>query len=556
MTRDDSSTTGKKWWQRFVPHPYTVPGLIGAIAFACLSFTPSLLPRGGLVQGLITGVSAAIGYGVGLLFAVLWREFADREARTPQPRTWKLLIGIGAIALLGFVAAGQQWQGDVRDLMGVEAPGPMWIVQMPITAIVAFVLLVALGRALRTLGRWIASVLTRWIGARAARGVGIVAVSVLAILTVNGVLIDGFISAADSTFAVRNQITPDGVEQPTTPLRTSGPGSDLTWEQLGREGRKFIAGGPTADQIEDVMGGTAEEPIRAYGGLEVSRDPEVLAELAVADLERAGGFDRAALMVATTTGSGWLDPASVETFEYLNRGDTAIVGMQYSYLPSWISYLVDQERARDAGRALFDAVYEKWAALPADERPELYVFGESLGSFGGETAFSGERDLSTRTDGAVFAGPPNFNVLWSQFVAGRDEGTREVAPTYRDGRIVRFTENPSGGFAPEGQPWDGTRVAYLQHASDPIVWWSPSLVFNDPDWLNEEPGSDVVDDMRWAPFVTFWQVTGDLPFATGVPDGHGHRYSGEYVDAWEAVLQTEATAAQLDELRAIATEAR
>jgi Alpha/beta-hydrolase family len=43
---------------------------------------------------------------------------------------------------------------------------------------------------------------------------------------------------------------------------------------------------------------------------------EERAELAVADLERAGGFDRAYLLVATTTGSGWLDPGAVDSFEY------------------------------------------------------------------------------------------------------------------------------------------------------------------------------------------------------------------------------------------------
>ena len=85
----------------------------------------------------------------------------------------------------------------------------------------------------------------------------------------------------------------------------------------------------------------------------------VRAELAVEDLVRAGGFDRGYLMVATTTGRGWVDPASVDTFEYLTGGDTATVTMQYSYLPSWLSYLVDQDRARDAGRELFDAVYAR-----------------------------------------------------------------------------------------------------------------------------------------------------------------------------------------------------
>jgi uncharacterized membrane protein len=42
---------------------------------------------------------------------------------------------------------------------------------------------------------------------------------------------------------------------------------------------------------------------------------------------------------------------------------------------------------------------------------------------------------------------------------------------------------------------------------------------------------------RLIPFVTFWQVTADLPFSTGVPAGHGHKYTSEYADAWNAVLR-------------------
>src|SRR5215831_5835612 len=37
----------------------TLPGCWGALIFACLSFTPSLLPRGGVVQGLVWGITAA-----------------------------------------------------------------------------------------------------------------------------------------------------------------------------------------------------------------------------------------------------------------------------------------------------------------------------------------------------------------------------------------------------------------------------------------------------------------------------------------------------------------
>jgi len=211
--------------------------------------------------------------------------------------------------------------------------------------------------------------------------------------------------------------------------------------------------------------------------------------------------------------------------------------MQYSYLPSWLSYLVDQKKAREAGRQLFDAVYDRWTRLAPEDRPRLFVFGLSLGSFGGETAFSGEYDLRNRTAGALFAGPPNFNTLYREFTDGRDPGTPEVEPVYKDGRIVRFTNDVAAGVPPASDRWEGTRVLYLQHPSDPIVWWSPRLIWDRPDWLGEPHGRDVLDTMVWIPLVTFWQVTADLPLSTGVPDGHGHTYTREFVDGWANILR-------------------
>src|SRR5438093_13734368 len=87
-------------------------------------------------------------------------------------------------------------------------------------------------------------------------------------------------------------------------------------------------------EIAAFTGSPAKEPIRAYAGTTSAGEVEARAELAVADLERAGGFTRANLLVATTTGSGWLDSGATDSFEYLTGGDSAIVAMQYSYLPS------------------------------------------------------------------------------------------------------------------------------------------------------------------------------------------------------------------------------
>ena len=105
-----------------------------------------------------------------------------------------------------------------------------------------------------------------------------------------------------------------------------------------------------------------------------------------------------------------------------------------------------------------------------------------------------------------------------------------MSPRYDNGRTVRFSQ---GGNTEEiardtAAPWEGSRVLFLQHASDPIVWWSPDLLFSRPDWLIEPAGQDRSAAMRWYPFVTFSQVGVDVFKAAAMPGGHGHNY-GHYV---------------------------
>jgi uncharacterized membrane protein len=518
---------------------YSLPGAWVAVVFAWLAFTPSLLPRSALLQGVVCGISAAIGYGVGVAGAWVWRAFADRDPRPPRAGAWRVFAISAAAALVLALGLGLWWQAQLRDLMGAPAPNLLLLVLLPLAAAALFTGLVALSRSLRRLYHRAAGRLRRWMGPRAARALGWVAVVLGTWLVASGLLLNGLAALADRGFSVRNTATAEGVEPPASPLRSGGPGSLVSWESLGRQGRTITGTGPSAAEIAAWSGSEeAQEPIRAYAGTVSAADVEDRAELAVEDLERAGGFDRGHLLVATTTGSGWLDSGAVDSFEYLTGGDSAIVAMQYSYLPSWLSYLVDQKKAREAGRELFDAVYDRWSKLPPAERPRLFVFGLSLGSFGGETAFSGEYDLRNRTAGALLAGPPNFNTLYREFTDHRDAGTPEVEPVYKGGRAVRFTNDVAAGVAPASTRWEGTRILYLQHPSDPIVWWSPRLIWDRPDWLAEPHGRDVLDAMVWIPLVTFWQVTADLPLSTGVPDGHGHTYTREFVDGWATVLRT------------------
>jgi uncharacterized membrane protein len=258
----------------------------------------------------------------------------------------------------------------------------------------------------------------------------------------------------------------------------------------------------------------------------------------LSELERTGAFDREVLVIAPTTGTGWINPIAARSLEMMYNGDTAIVGSQYSYLPSWISFLGDREKSMKSGRMMIDAIHDRWAKLPADRRPRLVLYGESLGSMAGQGAFDWLPDISRMGFSSVlWVGPPNASPLWSAITVRRDPGTPEVEPRYDNGRTVRFSQgNDAAEIARDAAtPWEGTRVMFLQHPSDPIVWWSQDLLFNRPDWLAEPPGRDRTASMRWYPIITFWQVAADMTNAASAPGGHGHNYGDYILDGWAGV---------------------
>jgi uncharacterized membrane protein len=528
----------RRWgrWLGWLPR-YTWSGTVGALLLGCLSLTPSLLPRGWVIQGLITGITAAIGYGLGATVAWFVAELTEsRLSAGFRKRAWQVLGAVAVVLAAAMLWLGARWQADIHELMGLDAPSGYGWIGIVVLAVLVFALFVGIGRGVRWCVRGLIRLLGRILPRRIARPLGVVVVTVLVIFLLNGVLFQGLVNAMNSAFSVKDDGTEAGAVEPTAPERSGSPASMVPWGNLGLQGRNFVGKGPTPQELQAFSGRPAEEPVRAYVGLASAQDVTDRAALAARELERAGGFDRSVLVVVTTTGTGWVDPAGSDSLEYELNGDTAMVAMQYSYLPSWMSFLVDQVKARDAGRALFDAVYGVWAQLPPDSRPKLYVFGESLGTFGGEAAFSGLADIQNRTDGVLWAGPPNFNDLWRDIVADREKGTPEWRPVVDAGSTVRFADQAPDLDRPPG-PWGDPRLVYLQNASDPIVWWSPQLILNRPDWLGGERGPDVSQSMVWIPFVSFWQVTADMVFAVGVPDGHGHRYEADYVNGWAAVAQ-------------------
>ncbi|MEV6325809.1 alpha/beta-hydrolase family protein [Nocardia sp. NPDC051787] len=525
--------------RRWLPTRYAFGGLVVAVLFTWLSLTPTLLPRGPFFQGLITGISAAIGYFLGFLGSKFVRYLVQREApshvKTAVRRTAVVIASLGTAAMLVWF---RNWQSQLRELMNA-APFPWWgYVLMAVLAVLLYVGLVALARVLLHAVVWVEHKVSRAVPRRfSATVIGVLAVALL-VTIINGAAVRVIMSGLNDSFAALNQETKTGDAPPASSLRSGGPGSLVSWDSLGRQGRAFISRGPTVEELSAFHGGRrAVEPIRAYAGLASGGDSiRENAQLAADELERAGGFDRAVVAVAVTTGTGWVNESLASSLEYMYNGDTAIVGLQYSYLPSWLSFLVDKERARQAGEAQFGAVYDKWKKLPQESRPKLIVMGESLGSFGGESAFGGVDDIELRTDGVLFIGPPNANRIWTDVTTNRDPGSQERLPIYEQGQTVRFGARAPEDLARPDAPWGRPRMVYLQHASDPIVWWSPELLLNEPDWLREERGDDVLDSTRWYPFVTFLQVAADMAVSTNVPDGHGHTYVVDIADAWSAIL--------------------
>lgn len=523
---------------------FSAPGLVFALVFFCASMTPSLVPRDWIVQTLISGFSVVSGYGIGVFVAWFVRKLGwhAQWSATIQRSGWIALLLAYIVLVPLFLVLGRHWQIELSELFGLTTTTPSMYPLVVLFAVLLFLIILSIARGLRGGARWVGRFLGRWIPGWAARISGTVVVAVLAVLIFNGAVLRAGMDVLDSIYAGVDKQTEVGVTRPSEPERSGSSASNVTWDSLGSQGRTFVSGGPRQAELAEFMAKTEQprkvkQPIRAYAGRSTSLGLNGVAAEVVAELHRTDAWSREVLVVVTTTGTGWVDPSMSDSMELLYGGDCAIAAMQYSYLPSWISFVSDRETPPAAGKTLFEAVYSAWSKQPAESRPRLLAFGESLGSYGSQGAFSGHQDMATRTDGALWIGTPNFTPNWSTFTANREPGTLEYDPTYRAGISIRWGTDANSAadmWDLEG-PWSHPRFVYVQHPSDAVVWWSPDLILREPDWLSDPRGEDVLDSFHWIPVVTFFQVTTDLFFAADAPEGHGHNYHLEYVDGWTAI---------------------
>lgn len=518
----------------------TAIGLTFGTIFFAFSLTPSLLPRDYVLQGALSGICFTAGYLTGTILVWIWRYLE----LPPLPRQIaRASLGLAAIVCAGVVAVFlwkfAEWQNITRDLMRMEPVESGRPLEVGLIALIVFVALLLIGRVILKLQAGISGRLRNIMPRRVANLFGLVIVGWIIWAAADGLLFRFALRAVDSSLQQLDAMIEPDVARPTDPHKSGSPASLVDWEGLGRMGRAYVASGPTAEQISAFTGSAAKEPLRVYVGLNSSETVEERARLALEEMKRVGSFDRKVLVIITPTGTGWVDPAALDTLEYLHRGDVASVSVQYSYLLSWLSLLVEPEYGSDTARALFNEVYHYWESLPESTRPRLYLHGLSLGSLNSDASMDLFDIVGDPIQGALWSGPPFSSRTWRSVTNERDKGSPAWLPRFRDGSVIRFY-NQFGQAPGDYAPWGPIRIAYLQYASDPVVFFDPFASYREPGWMRSPRGPDVSPALQWFPLVTQLQIGLDMAIATSTPMGYGHVYAPEdYITPWIEVTQPE-----------------
>jgi uncharacterized membrane protein len=343
-----------------------------------------------------------------------------------------------------------------------------------------------------------------------------------------------------------DKVEPAYATPPATPLVSGSADSLLPFADLGQQGRRYVTDVVTPELIEQVLGEPAlAHPIRAYVGF--NSEPLYQtgrAELALAELDRTGAFDRSHLLLVSPTGTGWVDHTLIETAEFLCRGDIATCCVQYGRYPSFLSV---QKVALGRGqfRLLLWGITQRLADRPPPRRPRVLVFGESLGAWTSSDVvmFQGIKGLDHYgIDRALWVGLP-WLAKWSR--RGMARGSSTLVP---EGTVGVFDRHQQLAALDDTQR-QRLRAVILSHDNDPIAVLGPELLIQRPWWLaDSQRGRGVPQTMRWRPLVTFVQTAMDAANAmVSVPGqfgSFGHDYRADMVRFVQDGYQLPAASAQ------------
>jgi uncharacterized membrane protein len=325
------------------------------------------------------------------------------------------------------------------------------------------------------------------------------------------------------------KVEPGYATPPASPLQSGSAESLLPFADLGQQGRRFVTDVVTPELIEDVMGEPAvAQPIRTYVGF--NSEPLYQtgrAELALAELDRAGAFDRSYLLLISPTGTGWVDQTLIEAAEFLARGDIATCCIQYARYPSFLS-VQKVALGRRQFRLLLWGVKQRLAGLPPEGRPRVLVFGESMGAWTSSDVlmYQGIDGFDHYgIDRALWVGLP-WLAKWSR--SGMTRGSSTLVPP---GTVDVFDRHEQLQALSDNER-ASLRAVVVSHDNDPIAVFGPDLLVQRPTWLaNGQRGRGVPAQLRWLPLVTFLQTGMDAMNAMlkvpGEFTSFGHDYRAD-----------------------------
>ena len=531
-----------------LPHSMAA-GVLGAEVATWAAIWPSLLPRPWWVTALNVSLGQAVGHffaasaAFGLKNALRAAGKRPQDHLTPRlKRNAHWVMGIITLITMGNSVRNQGIQanlvsksydrGPLQAAIGVSLGTLGYGAFLLIGEIVQF----TVSRLSRQLGRAV-PMLVAW---PLAVGVFIYVVVALS----DRVVLRRFIRSASVRAQRLNQSVFPNSMMPWEPERSGSPWSYEPWTAVGAQGRRFLSSGPRAHDIAEVMEfARAREPIRIYAGMTSGRSARGQARRVMSEMERTGAFHRNTIVIQMPAGSGWINEWAAAAPEFLTKGNCATVTMQYSILPSAFSYVVDNKAPLEAAQLLTSSIRHRLESMPEDNRPKLYLAGESLGAYAHLDNYETLEELLEICDGAVFTGPPSMTKFVSRLKP--DTGSLKRVPVIDGGRHVRFAAVPAHTrHDPFGRSynnqWQRPRVLIAQHASDPIVWWSTKLIYSRPSWMHEPTPSTLYADtfhaLGWAPVISWWQIGLDQINSLNVPGGHGHNYYEESFWYWDSVL--------------------
>ncbi len=339
---------------------------------------------------------------------------------------------------------------------------------------------------------------------------------------------------------------------PTSRYVSGSAESFVQWNTMSVQGRRHIASQRTPEDISDVMGEWAQTPIRVFVGLDSAPTEQERVDLALAELRRTNAFEREFLIVVSPTGTGYVNYIFSESVEYLTRGNCASVTIQYSKRPSPLS--LDQvPEGRHHYRMLLNGIRRELKNRPADQRPKIIMFGESLGAWTSQDAFMNEG-----TDGFEALGI--HRALWIGTPA-RSKWKEQVRP---ERHRLNVTHEEIGVFNDYGQYMalsqdakDKLKYIMITHYNDPVAHFDSSLLVQAPAWLASDRSkrpSSVPKTTRWRTPTTFIHTLIDMKNALKPIPGQfvatGHDYRGDLANFVNSTLQVPTSAEQLANVEA------